>query len=186
MNVHVPSQTLVSPPKRTAPFNEEPGFYEPAGLWLYGNTRLLQSSLVVIADASGGPVYSEETLNSIERDAESAVLGGKTLVTGIHSLAHQRAAVVPLRWGAPRIVVFSGGFFHHLGEGLNQEPFRIARLWRYEWDANTDLAISLRSPQKKPTFATHNPTVDRLVARIANCDIPGLLFENPLSKSLVC
>jgi hypothetical protein len=177
VNVLVPSHPFVSPPKRTAPFNEEPGFYEPAGLWLYGNTRLLQSSLISISDARGVPFHSEQTLNSIEREAESHVLGGKTLVTGIHSPAHQRAAVVPLRWGAPRIVVFSGGFFHHLGRELQTEPFRIARLWRYEWDPNTDLAVSLRAPDRLPTFAKHNPTVDRLVDRICGKKFSGVLFS---------
>ncbi len=32
-------------------------------------------------------------------------------------------------WGAPRIVVFSGGFQFHLGEKLTDEPFRAARPW---------------------------------------------------------
>lgn len=78
VNVHAPSQTLVSPPKRTAPFNEEPGFYVLAGLWLYGNTRLLQLQLVAMEEAIGYPDHTEQTLNTIDRNAESAVLGGKT------------------------------------------------------------------------------------------------------------
>ncbi len=166
-----------TPPRRTAPFDSEPGFYEPAGLWLYGNTRLLGANLQYISDTFGPEAHSESELNEIERKAEQIVLSGKVLVCGVHNAAHQRAATVPLRWGAPRIVVFSGGFKYHLGENLDQEPFRIARLWRYEWDARTDLAISLRSPDKKPTYATHNPTIDRLIAKIASGQIPGLLFE---------
>ncbi len=130
-----------------------------------------------IPETFGPEIHSESQLAEIERKAEQIVLSGKVLVCGIHNVAHQRASVVPLRWGAPRIVVFSGGFFHHLGENLDQEPFRIARLWRYEWDASSDLAISRRLPANKPTFATHNPSIDKLVSRIANGEVPGLLFE---------
>ncbi len=172
----------VAPPRRTAPFDLEPGFYEPASLWLYGNTRLLQSQLVHIPESFGPELHSESQLAKIECRAEQLVLAGSVLVCGIHNAAHQRAAIVPLRWGAPRIVVFSGGFYHHLGERLDQEPFRVARLWRYEWDRNTDLAVSRRFPEKKPTFATHNPTIDRLIFEIASGLIPGLLFQREIGK----
>jgi DNA processing protein len=173
---------LAAIPRRTAPFDLEPGFYEPAGLWLYGNTRLLEVKLECLPETFGPDIHSESQLNEIEREAERIVLSGTVLVCGIHNAAHQRTAIVPLRWGAPRIVVFSGGFEYHLGEKLDREPFRIARLWRYEWDARTDLAISLRSPEKKPTFAVHNPTVDRLIAKISARQISGLLFENACSQ----
>lgn len=99
------------------------------------------------------------------------------LIAGIHSPAHQRAAIVPLRWGAPRILVFSGGFYYHLGLDLKQEPFRAARLWRYQFDAKTDLVISRRHPESLPTFARFNPTVDRLIERIAGGNVPGVLFS---------
>lgn len=167
-----------APPRRTAPFDLEPGFYEPANLWLYGNTRLLESKLVCITETFGPDCHSPCQLDEIERKAEQLVLDGKILVTGIHNSAHQRAAIVPLRWGAPRIVIFSGGFFHHLGQELNQEPFRTARLWRYEWDRNTDLAVSLRAPTKLPTFGKNNPTIDRLIAKIGNRELPGLIFSH--------
>jgi hypothetical protein len=165
------------PPRRSAPFDYEPGFYEPAGLWLYGNVRLLQTKIVHIEKclASSAPTPSE--LEDIERAAEQLVLSGSVLVTGIHNLAHQRAAVVPLRWGAPRILVLSGGFEYHLGKELKDEPFRAARLWRYQFDAATDLVISRRAPNKPPTFALHNPAVDRLVLQIANRTIDALLFR---------
>ncbi len=169
------------PPRRTAPFDLEPGFYEPAGLWLYGNTRLLGANLEYIPDTLGPGIQYESELNEIERKAEQIVLSGKVLICGIHNAAQQRAAVVPLRWGAPRIVVFSGGFKYHLGENLDQEPFRVARLWRYQWDASTDLAISLRFPHKRPTYATRNPTIDRLIAKIASGQVPGLLFEKAVA-----
>ena len=109
------------------------------------------------------------------REVEEIVLDGKVLVCGIHSPAHQRAAVVPLKWGSPRILILSGGFYHHLGENLKDEPFRTARLWRYQFDAKTDLVVSRRAPDKKPTFARHNPTVDRLIALFTSRAWPGLI-----------
>lgn len=144
----------------------QPAFHESTGTWLYGNQRLLAGKLAIVAPKLWSAEPSESDLREIERQAEQLVLDGFILVTGIHNLAHQRAAVVPLRWGAPRIVVFSGGFEYHLGKDLKQEPFRIAQLWRYEWDQNTDLAISRRAPGNLPTFAKHNPTVDRLILAI--------------------
>lgn len=165
------------PPRRSAPFDSEPGFYPDAGLWLYGNVRFLGASLASIAGALGHPHHTPDDLCQIERETEQAVLAGKIVVTGIHSPAHQRAAIVPLRWGAPRILVFSGGFHHHLGPDLKEEPFRAARLWRYQFDAKTDLVISRRAPDKLPTFAQFNPTVDRLIERITARLVPGILFE---------
>jgi hypothetical protein len=162
------------PPRRTAPFEEEPGYHEPCGLWFYGNVRLLHGLLACVEAACGHPSHTPASLDAIEAEAERLVLDGRILVCGIHNLAHQRAAIVPIRWGSPRIVVFSGGFFHHLGNDLKQEPFRTARLWRYQWDAKTDLAVSLRAPNKLPTFARYNPSIDRLIAKLAGRGHPGL------------
>ncbi len=171
--------THTAPSKRSAPFHIEPGFYEPAGLWLYGNARLLNAKLASIEAAHGQTYHSPTELDEIERQAESHVLDGCALVTGIHNTAHQRAAIVPLRWGSPRILVLSGGFHHHLGVQLKDEPFRAARLWRYQFDAQTDLVISRRAPDRLPTFARYNPTVDRLIQKVANLDLPGCLFGHP-------
>lgn len=164
---------------RSAPFGEGPGFYQPAGLWLYGNVRLLNAKLVSVTTAHGRPYHSSSELDEIERAAEALVLGSGVIVTGIHSPAHQRTAIVPLRWGAPRVLVLSGGFLHHLGANLKEEPFRAARLWRYQFDALTDLVISRRAPDRLPTFAHYNPTVDRLVERVVKRDFLGCLFGNP-------
>jgi len=165
------------PPRRTAPFEQEPGFYDDAGLWLYGNTRLLDARLACVPLAFGPNQHSCGMLDTIEQQVEDIVLSGKVLVCGIHNDAHKRAAIVPLRWGSPRIVVVSGGFFYHIGEKLDQELFRAARLWRYGWDASTDLIISRRAPAKLPTYASHNSTVDDLIQRIADQRVPGLLFQ---------
>lgn len=166
------------PPRRSAPFDHEPGFYPDAKLWLYGNVRLLDAELAYLPAALGEPRQTPSQLDALEPQAEALVLAGKILVTGIHNAAHQRVAVVPLRWGAPRVLVLSGGFYHHLGQTLSDEPFRAARLWRYQFDAQTDLVISRRAPDKAPTFALYNPTVDRLIEQIVGRRTPGLLFAN--------
>jgi len=169
----------VSRPRRSAPFEAEPGFYEPAQLWLYGNARLLASHLAQVFEACGPSDHSPVRLDAIEREAEDHVLASKVLVCGVHSPAHQRAAIVPLRWGSPRIVVFSGGFQYHLGKDLMQEPFPAGCLWRERWDPRTDLAVSRRAPDRLPTYATHNPTVDRLIKRLVLGESLGLLGPDP-------
>jgi hypothetical protein len=173
-----------APPRRSAPFDVEPGYFEPGGLWLYGNSRLLDGKLACVANACGPNHHLPRELDAVEREAEKLVLDGRALVCGIHNAAHQRAAVVPLRWGSPRIVVVSGGFYYHLGQDLKQEPFRAARLWRYEFDPRTDLAVSRRAPDKKPTYASHNPTVDRLIRLIAEHAWPGLRSPRELLTSV--
>ena len=126
-------------------------------------------------------------MNAIEAEAEEIALNGKVLVCGIHSPAHQRAAVVPLRWGAPRIVVLPGGFHHHLGEDLKQELFRTATFGGTRGTPYTDLAAPRRAPDKLPTFARHNPTVDRMIALLADRQWVGLRsprFAHRHSKTL--
>ncbi len=172
-------------PKRCAPFDEEPGFYEPAGLWFYGNVRLLDAHLACISKALWRSDHLPSELNEIEVEAERLILDSRVMVCGVHSPAHQRVAVVPLRWGSPRIMVFSGGFLHHLGEKLDQEPFRAARLWRYACDPATDLAISRRAPDKAPTFASCNPAVDRLIEKLVTREFAGVLFGKDPAPDLV-
>jgi len=173
----VPSTTRPLPSRRTAPFNEEPGYYEPADLWLYGNTRLLASHLVTIEALFGMDSESELSLNEIEREAENLVLQGKTLVTGINHTRYQRAAVVPLRWGAPRVLVVRGGFYMHLGPDLSQEPFLMARLWRYEFDPGSDLIISRQCPTAPKSTRTYLASIDRLIRQVVAREVPGLLFN---------
>lgn len=159
---------------RSAPFTDEPGYFEAARLWLYGNIKLLDRELCFAPTVLNPSDDEHRDMASAELESERLVLEGKVLVCGVHNDVHRRAAIVPLRWGAPRIVVLSGGFHHHLGPKLDQEPFRVARLWRYQWDPKTDLAISKRAPDRPPTFARHNPTVDRLIRAIAEGKLPGL------------
>ncbi|MBC8065900.1 MAG: hypothetical protein H7Y17_13790 [Chlorobia bacterium] len=166
--------TNQTPPRSANPFAKEPGYFPSAGLWFYGNIHVLRSELAYVPAALGPDCRTPSELDRIASDAEHAVLNGDVLVCGVHNDAHRRAAIVPLRWGSPRIVVLSGGFRHHLGENLRSEPFRAARLWRYEWDPITDLAISRRRPDSKPTFSLHNPTIDRLIADLAEGRVEGL------------
>lgn len=176
-------------PVRTWPYDLEPGFYEQGSLWLYGNVRLLQLELACVQPSLFlTEPASRATLNQIEEEAESHALAGRILVCGVHNEAHQRAAVVPLRWGAPRIVVFSGGFSHHLGADLKQEPFRLGRLWRYQWDKLTDLAVSRRAPDQLPSYASKNFTVDRMIDLLVQGAWPGLVaggkpLENILGRT---
>ncbi len=171
--------SLTTAPPRSAPFDQEPGFYEPAGLWLYGNVRLLRANLACVDRSFGHPVHTPDQLDRISKEAMRLVLDSRVLVAGVHNTAHQRAAVVPLRWGAPRILVFSGGFHVHLGSDLKNEPFRAARLWRHQFDPQTDLVVSRRAPNRLPTFSLFNPTVDRLIQKVVNQGFLGCLFGNP-------
>ncbi len=140
-----------------------PRYSDELGLWLYGNENLLSGPLSPALSAFRIPPFTELQLDQIEEEAHVIVLSGRILVTGVHHKGHMRAAIVPLRWGAPRILCLSGGFHHHLGPELNQEPFKEARLWRYEFDPTSDLAVSKREPSKLPTYALNNPTVDQLI-----------------------
>jgi hypothetical protein len=170
-------------PRRSAPFSQEPGFYEEGNLWLYGNVRVLQGRLAYIEYTLWRRNQHCLNLDEIEMATEQLVLNGEILVCGIHNEGHRQSALVPLRWGSPRILILSGGFHHHLGPKLDQEPFLTARLWRYQFDPVTDLVISRRAPNKKPTFASYNPTVDRLIKGLVECSLPGFntLFD-PLSR----
>lgn len=180
--VGAPSDT---PARRCSRYEDEPSYYASGGVWLYGNVRLLQANLSFVECACGPGPWNREALDEIEREAERRILNAEILVCGVHNEAHQRAAVVPLRWGAPRIIVFSGGIKVHLGEDLRNEPFRAARLWRYQWDPKTDLAISRRAPGKLPTFARHNPTVDRLIRALGARTLrPEPTLADPLGLAL--
>ena len=172
-------KTHLTLPKRSAPFDVEPSFYEPAKLWLFGNVKLLRAELACVDRCFGEPIHAPDELDRISNDAMNLVLESKVLVAGVHNIAHQRAAVVPLRWGAPRILVFSGGFNVHLGDDLSNEPFRAAKLWRRQFDPQTDLVVSRRAPNRLPTFSKHNPTVDRLIEKVVKRDFLGCLFGNP-------
>jgi len=135
----------------------------PGLLFLYGNARLLQSpTFTVLSSRKSGPDARQE----MEKLTEAGVLSHEILVTGHDTPEYRSAAIVPLRWGAPRILVLDNGMFHALGEDLNQEPFQAARLWRYQFDPKTDLVVSAINP----VWNTHrgaNQQRDRLIGALA-------------------
>lgn len=132
----------------------------PAVLFLYGNKRLLESRTFSVLSSRNSPPAA---LDLMERLTEAGVLDGETLVSGHDRPEYQRTALVPLRWGAPRVLCLDRGLFTALGENLREEPFRAARLWRYEFDPKTDLVVSPFAPDSRFT-GINNKVRDRLIA----------------------
>ncbi|MBV6459700.1 MAG: hypothetical protein HONBIEJF_02852 [Fimbriimonadaceae bacterium] len=146
-------------PSNLEKFDPDP----PGVLFAYGNLRLLEANTVAVLASRSAP---QAALNWIEDRVERLVLDGRVLIAGHDKPAYQRAALVPLRWGAPRVLVLDTGLFESLGENLDQEPFAAARLWRYQFDPRTDLAISAVPPARK-YHPNANRVRDRLVAGLA-------------------
>lgn len=115
----------------------------PGFLFAYGNLSVVGQATFCVAQ-SRNP--SDEALRKLEKVVEEGVLSGGVLVTGANTPAYKRGAVVPLRWGSPRILVLDRGLFAALGDGLDQEPFPAARLWRYSFDPEVDLVVSPTTP----------------------------------------
>lgn len=136
----------------------------PGVLFLYGNQNLLKGRTVSILSSRN---TSPAGLDLIETLTEAAVLGGETIVSGHDTPEYQRAALVPLRWGAPRILCLDRGLFEALGDDLREEPFRAARLWRYQFDPSTDLVISPFRPHAS-FVGINNQVRDRLITSLSD------------------
>lgn len=135
----------------------------PPALFMYGNQKLIESKTFCILSSRSTP---PKALDKIEKLAEEGVLKGEVLVSGHDRPEYQRSAVVPLRWGSPRILCLDRGMFGALGDDLSVEPFRTARLWRFQFDKNTDLVVSPFRPNAG--FAgVNNQVRDRLVAGLS-------------------
>jgi predicted Rossmann fold nucleotide-binding protein DprA/Smf involved in DNA uptake len=135
----------------------------PGVLFLYGNTKLLEAkTFCVLSSRNSFPA----DLNEIEKLTEEAVLEGGILVAGHDTAEYQRSAVVPLRWGSPRILCLDRGLFKVLGDDLRDEAFRAARLWRYQFDPQTDLAVSPFRPESD-FIGVNNKVRDRLVGSLS-------------------
>ncbi|HJP83410.1 MAG TPA: hypothetical protein VJ835_07880 [Fimbriimonadaceae bacterium] len=146
-------------PSRVEQMDSDP----PGVLFFYGNTKLLESNtFCVLSSRNSFPA----DLNEIERITEEGVLEGGILVAGHDTPEYQRAAVVPLRWGSPRILCLDRGLFTVLGDDLRDEAFRAARLWRYEFDPKTDLAISPFRPESD-FVGINNKVRDKLVGSLS-------------------
>lgn len=137
----------------------------PPGLvFFYGNLGLLARKKFAVMSSRKSPLAYQEL---IERLVEEGVERAEVLVSGHDTAEYQRGAVVPMRWGAPRILVLDMGMFAALGENLDEEPFRAARLWRYKFDPHTDLVVSAINP----VWVTHpaaNRNRDQLIAALAD------------------
>jgi predicted Rossmann fold nucleotide-binding protein DprA/Smf involved in DNA uptake len=135
----------------------------PGVLFLYGNTKLLETkTFCVLSSRNTLPM----DLELIEQYTEQGVLNSEVLVTGHDRPEYQRSAVVPLRWGSPRILCLDRGMFNVLGQDLKDEAFRAARLWRYEFDATTDLVVSPFRPDAD-FVGVNNQVRDRLVGSLS-------------------
>jgi predicted Rossmann fold nucleotide-binding protein DprA/Smf involved in DNA uptake len=146
-------------PRRIESLDPDP----PGLLYLYGNRRLIESDGFCVLASRGAP---EAALRTIERQTEEGVLRGRTLITSHDTPEYQRSAVTALRWGAPRVLCIDTGFMKALGQNLTDEPFAAARLWRYQFDPQTDLVVSLVNPYA--TFHRNlNRVRDRLVAGLS-------------------
>jgi DNA processing protein len=132
----------------------------PCLLFLYGNQKLIQGKTFSVLSSRN---TSPAGMDQIDALTEAGVLNGEIVVSSDNRPEYQRSALVPLRWGAPRILCLDRGLFQVLGPDLNNEPFRAARLWRYQFDAGTDLAISPFHPEAKFN-GVNNQVRDRLVA----------------------
>jgi DNA processing protein len=136
----------------------------PAMVFIYGNSKLMAAKTFSVLSSRNA---SEQDLMDIERLTEQGVMNGEVLVTGHDKPEYQRSAVVPLRWGAPRILCLDRGLFQVLGDDLRNEAFRMARLWRYEFDPSTDLVISPFRPEAG-MYGINNQVRDRLVAGLSH------------------
>jgi predicted Rossmann fold nucleotide-binding protein DprA/Smf involved in DNA uptake len=143
-------------PERVESMDPDP----PGVLFLYGNTKLLEGRTYCVLSSRN---TTRAGLELMERLAEERVLNGEVAVAGHDTPEYQRSALVPLRWGAPRILCLDRGLFHALGENLTEEPFRAARLWRYQFDPSTDLVVSPFRPESH-FIGVNNQVRDRLVA----------------------
>lgn len=151
----------------------------PGLLYLYGNHKLLDMNTFTVL-ASRNTTARQKT--EMEKLAEEHVLQAQTTVTSHDTPEYQRVAVTALRWGAPRILVLDTGLFDALGNDLKEEPFAAARLWRFQFDPQVDLAISAVNPLK--TFHKNSNKVrDRLVASLSlNLDFVHITPNGQMHK----
>ena len=159
LNVGMVTALDASYPRLIEAFDPDP----PGVLFLYGNAKLLQTRTFCVVSSRNAPPAA---LQAIEKLTEEGTQNGEVLVAGHNTNEYRAAAIVPLRWGAPRILVLDRELFEVLGEKLTQEPFQSARLWRHEFDPLTDLAISA-VPPKTSAHAAMNRQRDKLVASLA-------------------
>ena len=153
------SVTLISSADAHYPALVEEMDQDPPGiLFLYGNQRLLEANtFCILSSRDSRPA----DLDLIERLAEEGVLRSEVLVSGHDRPEYRRSAIVPLRWGSPRILCLDRGLFSALGENL-QNDMSEAALWREKFDPRTDLVVSPFRP-RAGFVGVNNQVRDRLV-----------------------
>jgi len=135
----------------------------PGILFLYGNARLLEgSTFCVLSSRNSRPA----DLDLIEKLAEEGVLRSEVLVSGHDRPEYKRSAIVPLRWGSPRILCLDRGLFTALGKDLQNDTSSEAYLWRERFDPRTDLVISPFRPDAG-FVGINNQVRDRLIGCLA-------------------
>jgi len=131
----------------------------PGILFLHGNTKLLQAkTFCVLSSRNSRPA----DLDLIEKVAEEGILRSEVLVTGHDRPEYKRSAIVPLRWGSPRILCLDRGLFASLGPDLTQDKMHESALWREKFDPATDLVVSPFRPDAG-FVGVNNQVRDRLV-----------------------
>lgn len=136
----------------------------PGVLFTYGSHKLFDRETFTVLASRNAP---KGALDRIESDTEESVLQGKVLVGGVDRVEYQRASVVPLRWGAPRILCLDRGLIETFGKDLKSEAFAAARLWRHEFDPKTDLAVTPFRPEAH-CKGVNNRVRDRLAASLSD------------------
>lgn len=147
-------------PARIEQFDPNP----PGLLFAYGSLNLLERSTFSVIASRNAP---KAALDKIEQLTEERLLQGAVLVGGVDRLEYQRASVVPLRWGAPRILCLDRGLYGTFGKDLKSEAFRAARLWRHSFDPSTDLALTPFRPDAH-FQGVNNQVRDRLVGSLSD------------------
>jgi len=131
----------------------------PGILFLFGNARLLEANtFCVLSSRNSRPA----DLDLIEKLTEEGVLRSEVLVSGHDKPEYRRSAIVPLRWGSPRIICLDRGLFEALGPELVRDAMNEAALWRERFDPKTDLVISPFRPDAG-FVGVNNKVRDRLV-----------------------
>ena len=131
----------------------------PGILFLDGNTKLLEANTFsVLSSRNTRPA----DLDLIEKLAEEGILRSEVLVTGHDRPEYRRSAIVPLRWGSPRILCLDRGLFTALGPNLTDDSMHESALWREKFDPSTDLVVSPFRPDAG-FVGVNNQVRDRLV-----------------------
>ncbi len=131
----------------------------PGILFLYGNTKLLATeTFCVLSSRHSRPA----DLDLIEKVTEEGVLRSQILVSGHNRPEYKRSAVVPLRWGSPRILCLDRGLFTAFGPELKDDKMHESTLWRESFDPTTDLVVSPFRPEAG-FKGVNNQVRDRLV-----------------------